>query len=92
MTSMFSGEGYYSYRGPDGQKEDDFFVCKHCELGMLKSAWKSAGGFCMNCEGKICTNCHSKISKFGCQVVERKLDQALNDAYRRDQNRKILGL
>lgn len=92
---MSQDEGYYCYTGPElrspgNRLEDGFLICGHCEIGMLKSAWTRAGGLCLVCERKLCTNCVSRARTFGCEVAERRIDQALTLQHRREQNAKEL--
>lgn len=95
MKSIFNGIGYYSYVGPDapgGRVEADFLTCRHCQQGMLKTAWQEKGAMCFNCESPICSNCYGPTTKFGCQVIEKTLIEQLNEHYRREQNARILGI
>lgn len=95
MKTRTSGAGYYCYSGPDvpgGRFEADFFACAHCQCGMTKPAWESAGGLCFVCDEQICTNCLGRIAQHGCEGMKRKLDKAANDLYRRQQNARILGI
>lgn len=88
-----SHEGYYFYQDNDRKIEDAFLICSHCEQGMLRQAWKQRGGMCMVCDAPICTTCHGRTAKFGCEGPSvRKLERAVNELYRREQNAKILGI
>lgn len=92
--SIFHGHGFYVATNTEGKKvEDDFLTCRHCQQGMLKSAWKLKGGMCMVCEGTICSNCHERTRKFGCEgPYVKELERAVNEDYKRRQNAKILGI
>lgn len=94
MKTETHGAGYYFYHGPEVTSpgnciKDDFLVCGHCETGMLLSAWRKAGGHCFACDSKLCYNCTVRLSRFGCEAIKRKLDRALTDQHRREQNARI---
>lgn len=63
--------------------------CVHCHAVILKHKWVDQGAYCHQCDGPICAACDKNPN---CKNFMRQLDQALNDAYRREQNAKILGI
>jgi len=94
--SIFHGAGYYlnDNRASGGKKaEDDLFICTHCEQTLLKAVWKQAGGMCTVCAAPICITCYDRTHRFGCEgPMVKKLETAVNEAYRREQNAKVLGI
>lgn len=96
MTSIFTGAGYYMNddRASGGKMiEDDTLACSHCSQGLRKSHWKMKGGMCFVCSKPLCVRCTGLAQKFGCTGPEvKKLEQAVNEAYRREQNAKVLGV
>lgn len=94
--SIFSGMGYYMNddRASGGKlAEDDIFICSHCDQTIKKSAWKQGGGMCMVCSAPVCLTCYGKTKTQGCNgPAVRKLEAAINEAYRREQNAKVLGI
>lgn len=94
MRSMFSGAGYVmvdNRASGGGMREDDILGCKHCQAAIDKSKWKENGAFCHACDGPICSHCDVRTSAFGCENFERKFARAIEDQYRREQFRKVLG-
>lgn len=92
MKSIFNGQGYYmsDNRCSGGtHEEDDFLVCKHCQKGLRKSEWKLQGAFCHCCDAPICTECDKSPV---CTPFMKKLETSVDEAYRREQNAKILGI
>lgn len=101
MTSIFSGAGYFMNddRASGGKlAEDDLVGCAHavargCTPTMKKSAWKLQGGMCFVCGKPICIACTARAQKFGCEGPEvARVERAVNDLYRREQNAKVLGI
>lgn len=91
MKTETHGAGYYFYQGPEVSApgntiKDDFLVCGHCETGMLLLAWRRAGGHCFVCDQKVCTSCVGRLARFGCEAVQRRIDRALTNQHRREQN------
>lgn len=72
--------------------EDDLLGCRHCQALIDKSKWKISGAFCHCCDGPICAGCDARRPDFGCEVFERKFARAVEDNYRREQNRRVLGI
>lgn len=99
--SIFDGAGYFMNddRNSGGKlDEDDIIGCAHvlaadCTPIMKKSAWKMQGGMCFVCGKPMCPACTKRALKFGCEGPEEKrIEQAVNDRYRQQQNSKVLGL
>lgn len=94
--SIFHGAGYYMNddRASGGKlTEDDTLKCSHCPQGLRKSEWKMQGGMCFACREPLCVACTAKAQKFGCTGPEvKKIEQAVNDMHRREQNAKIIGV
>lgn len=94
--SFFSGAGYFMNddRASGGKlDEDDILVCAHHGSVMKKSEWKKRGGMCMACGEPICAHCYDRTKKFGCEGPEQKrIEQAVNDLHRQEQNAKMLGI
>lgn len=95
MTSIFDGEGYVlnDNRASGGDLvEDGLLGCNHCQGSINKSKWRIQGAFCNVCFSPICSYCDTRKSQFGCEVFERKFARAIEDNYRREQNRRVLGI
>lgn len=93
--TQFDGHGYFMNddRASGGTKtEDDILNCNHCQKSMKKTMWKMRGGKCFVCDGFLCYDCYSRTRQFGCEVYERQLVQAVDAHYRREQNRKVMGV
>lgn len=92
--SIFHQSGYFfnDDRASGGALvEDDLIGCKHCHAPIKKSVWRADGGYCTACDGPICTHCFSRVRTHGCENHIRTLETAVELAYRRMQNSKILG-
>lgn len=90
--SRFSGSGYMlnDNRCSGGKVEEaDVLGCKHCCAVIFKASWVEEGAYCHQCDGPICTACDRDPN---CKNFMRQLDQANDEAYRREQNAKILGI
>jgi hypothetical protein len=74
-----------------GLKEADIYVCEHCQVIIEVPIWKEDGGWCGHCQHPICGKCADDMLRNGCVPFMKKLEQALEADYRRQQNRKILG-
>jgi hypothetical protein len=99
MTSIFSGAGYFMNddRASGGKlTEDDILSCAHrieCSGAMKRSQWKLHGGMCLKCNQPLCGKCYERAKRFGCEGPEEKrIEQAVNDMIRRQQNAKVLGI
>lgn len=94
--SIFHGVGYYynDDRASGGKfSEDDTLACSHCSQGLLKTKWKEHGGLCFICSKPLCPKCAARAQQFGCEGPEvKKIEQAVDEAYRRQQNAKVLGI
>jgi hypothetical protein len=48
---------------------------------------------CFVCTKPLCTHCTARAMKFGCDGPEvKRVEAAVNEQYRREQNAKILGI
>jgi hypothetical protein len=96
MRSIFNGAGYLiaDNRASDWGtiEEADLIGCAHCNQTMKKRDWQEDGGFCHCCAKPICGPCADAMPRSGCVPYLRKLERAVDDAYRREQNRRILGI
>lgn len=93
--SVFTGHGYImnDNRASGGTLEEaDALGCKHCQAIIDGKKWRQDGAFCHACDGPICTHCDKRRPQFGCEIFERTLARAVEEQYRRDQNRAILGI
>lgn len=95
-SSIFSGAGYFlnDDRASGGKlAEDDILACAHHGAAMKKAQWKLKGGMCMVCNKPLCLKCVERTRRFGCEGPEiKRIEQAVNDAYKREQNAKVLGI
>lgn len=83
-----------TYDADKGKSEADILVCGHSSCGqraMTMTEWKAHGGQCFVCGHTVCGPCMTRMMKFGCEVFEKVIEDALNDQYRKAQNAKILG-
>lgn len=96
MKSIFHGAGYtFNDDRASGGKlvEDDIIACAHHGGAMKKSAWRMHGGLCTVCDAPLCVRCVGIANRFGCQGPETlRLERALSDLHRREQNAKVLGI
>jgi hypothetical protein len=96
MKSIFNGAGhFFNDDTASGGKfdEDDTLACGHCDRGLLKSKWKESGGMCFVCSKPLCRGCVDRTRQHGCEgPATKRLEAAVNDQYRREQNAKILGI
>ena len=73
--------------------EDDILGCKHCQALLRRSEWKVSGGMCFVCSAPICASCYGRTKKYGCEgPFEKRIEFAVNDLHRREQNARILGI
>ena len=95
MKSIFSAAGYLmNDNRASGNKleEADILGCLHCQAAIEAQKWRVDGAFCHGCNGPICSWCDQTTN--GCTGqfhFYRRLERAVEDRYRRDQNAKILG-
>jgi hypothetical protein len=96
MRSIFDGAGYFfnDDRASGGKfVEDDLVGCAHCPKPTKKAQWKLQGGMCFVCSKPMCAECTARALKFGCEGPEEKrIERAVNDLHRREQNAKVLGI
>lgn len=96
MRSIFNGAGYFCNddRASGGRlAEDDIIACAHHGGAMKKANWKLKGGFCTVCDKPLCHACVERARRFGCEGPQtRRLEQALTEAHRREQNARLLGI
>lgn len=96
MRSIFDGHGYFRNddRASGGKlAEDDVLACAHHGGVLKKSQWRLKGGMCMVCSKPVCFRCYDRAKKLGCEGPEvKRLEAAVNAAYRREQNAKVLGI
>ncbi len=96
MKSIFNGSGYFlnDDRASGGKKvEDDIVGCNHCHKPIKKTDWKMKGGFCTVCDRPLCHSCVERTHRFGCEGPEvLRLERALTELHRREQNAKLLGI
>jgi hypothetical protein len=103
--SIYNGMGYFRNddRASGGKLvEDDLLGCGHsglkaqmqgCVPTMKRSEWKNVGGMCYVCNAPLCPACTSRALRFGCDGPEvGRIEDLVNDMYRRQQNAKILGI
>ena len=93
--SVFNGHGWFlnDDRASGGQKtEDDILSCSHCQKMMRKRNWQQRGAWCVNCVKPICHPCSERMKVHGCEAFAMRVERAIDDNYRREQNRKIMGL
>ena len=94
--SRFEGSGYLisDNRASDqgGVEEADLVGCAHCYGIVKKKDWAQSGGYCVNCDAPLCKTCADRLGIYGCENFKRRVDEAVDAAYRRDQNARILGL
>lgn len=98
MRSMFNGHGFglSDNRNSGGSFEQfDVLTCKHCQAIINVQNWKAGdggSGYCIRCNAPICGPCADRMLTEGCVPFMKKLDEALDADYRRQQLRKIMGL
>ncbi len=94
--SIHKGQGYLladnTASGGD-KKEADLLGCPHCGTLMERPQWETdLGGYCYTCGQPVCPTCTNRMQTRGCENFLRRLEGALEQAYRRDQMSKVLGL
>lgn len=99
--SIFSQAGYLKSDdrcSGGGLTEDDVLGCGHCHAVIPKrDVTKPKTGLtmrahCSKCDQFLCVSCGLKAMHEGCVPHDEMIGRALNEAYRRDQNAKILGI
>lgn len=89
------GAGYYindNRANHGGVEEADVLTCCHCRKVIMLQSWREEGAFCHLCFAPACDSCGKRMLTFGCENFMRRLEAAEKDAYRRQQNAKILGI
>jgi len=85
--------GYFQAWNTPSIREADVLGCSHCAAAILKPLWQVQGAYCHSCDGPICAECDKKPGcEKGSHNWKRDLDRSIQDAYRREQNAKILGV
>ena len=103
MSSITHQSGYLfnDDRAAGGKvSEADIIACPHCESLISYQDWRKeraqggglTGGWCRKCSAPVCGPCLNRMLVFGCEPYLKKIDQAVKDSYRRQQNRKVLGI
>lgn len=95
MKSVFNQMGYLKAddRNSGGKLDEaDMLGCNHCQALIRKSLWSDDGGFCHGCDAPVCASCCDKIPREGCAPFIAQLERAVNAAYIRGQNAKVLGI
>lgn len=94
VATVYSGMGYTladDTASGGKRREADLLGCNHCQRLMRKHWWQQDGGMCLQCSRPVCPGCRDRIPTHGCENFMRRLEGALNDRYRRDQNARVLG-
>jgi hypothetical protein len=99
ITRQSDGAGYMMNDGRaahEGMEEADILCCPHCQATVNLQAWRKersegGGGWCRKCAAPVCGPCLTRMLTHGCEPFIKSVDKALELAYRRTQNRKILG-
>ncbi len=89
------GAGYFvnDERVSGGRlSEDDVLGCAHCQKALKKKIWLNNGGYCSQCDQELCVECATKTMTEGCANFKRRVERAIADDYRREQNARILGI
>lgn len=82
---MWRPGGYAVAVTPDGAKpiECDTFTCAHCNsVILLQKPSTDIGGFCRCCMRAVCSTC---VGKGVCSPFMRRVEQAEQAQYRRNQ-------
>ncbi len=93
--SRWDGHGYWynDDRCSGGRKaEDDLGGCAHCQKALKKRIWLQNGGYCNQCDQELCVECATKALTEGCANFKRQVERAVADAYRREQNARLMGI
>jgi hypothetical protein len=100
MKRQADGAGYLfnDDRNSGGKLDEaDMVTCPHCEALLRLQDWRKereqgGGGWCRKCFAPVCGPCLDRMLVFGCEPYLKKIDQAVEENYRRQQNRKTLGI
>ena len=98
ITRQSDGAGYSfndSRSTHAGVQEYDVVCCPHCQCTMNLQMWRKereqgGGGWCRQCSAPVCGPCLTRMLTFGCEPFMQKVDKALEQHYRIEQNRKAL--
>ncbi len=99
-TRLTDGAGYHlnDDSNSGGKKlEHDVISCTHCETLMFVQDWKKerkqgGGTVCRKCQAPVCGPCGERMILFGCEPFLEKIDRIIEENYRKEQNRKVLGI
>ena len=99
ITRQSDGAGYLfndNRAAHEGVHEADIMCCPHCQATIELQAWKKersdgGGGWCRQCAAPVCGPCTTRMLQFGCEPFMKMVEEALENAYRIQQNRKALG-
>lgn len=100
VTRQSDGAGYLhndNRAAHQGVEEADIVLCPHCQATIRLQDWRKereqgGGGWCRQCFAPVCGPCLTRMLTEGCQPFIKMVDKALELAYRRKQNQKILGI
>lgn len=95
MASKFEQMGYlYSDNRASGGglQEADLWCCSHCQKVLIRQHWTHDGGFCGRCMQPVCGVCADLLVHEGCVPFIQQVEEALDRAYHRAQNMKMLGI
>jgi hypothetical protein len=97
LRSLANGQGYFfsDNRCSGGVlEEDDLIGCGHCPISMKKKEWNNNGGYrCVGCDRCLCPVCAAAPPQMKCLGTDAdRIERALNDLHRKQQNALILGI
>ena len=80
-----------------GVSESDVICCPHCQTVILLQAWRKereegGGGYCRKCSAPVCGLCLERMLTHGCEPYIKFIERQVEENYRREQNRKVLGI
>ena len=86
-----------------GVQECDIVCCSHCSRTIDLQKWRKhedwetqgahgGGGWCPKCMAPVCGLCAERMMTHGCEPAKMKIDAAVEATYRKQQNRRILGI
>jgi len=100
ISRVSDGAGYLmndSRAAHEGVEEADIVLCPHCQATIKLQQWKKeraegGGGWCRQCFAPVCGPCLTRMLQHGCEPFIKLVDRALELAYRKQQNRRVLGI
>ena|SRR5215471_1541773 len=97
LRTMTNGQGYFCSDDTcsGGKKvEDDLLGCGHCPVPILKTKWNADGGYrCISCDKPLCNACAARPPQLKCLGTDAdRIERALNDLHRRQQNARVMGI